>query len=128
MSKKTEKVPRSVAALRIDVLQSVLWLRVGAVLRELDRRLDDLPHFAVDLLDLLVGDIELRAQMIERILRLARLLELLLRAVHLRVADVVTDEAIGVHGEEDRALAASRMLERSARRLVHRLDVLAVHL
>src|SRR5207248_8258930 len=62
------------------------------------------------------------------ILCLARLLELLLRAVDLRIADVMTDEPVGVHGEEDRPLAAARMLERAPRGLVDRFHVLAVDL
>src|SRR6185436_7084025 len=60
--------------------------------------------------------------------RLAGLLQHLLRAVDLRIADVMPDEAVRVHREEDRALAAARVLKRTPRRLVDRLDVLTVDL
>src|SRR5437588_12046021 len=116
------------STLRIDVFQRVLRLRVGPVLRKLHRRVDDLLNLAVDLRDLVVRELELRAQVVERILRLARLCELLLRAVHLRVADVVPDQAIRLGGEEHRSPTAARVLERTARGLENRLDVLPVDL
>src|SRR3954463_10590235 len=39
----------------IDVLERVFGRRIGAVLRELDRRLDDLRHLGVELRELVVG-------------------------------------------------------------------------
>ena len=66
--------------------------------------------------------------MLDRILRRARFLELLLGPVDLRIADVVADEPVGVDREEDWALPAARVLERAPRRLVHRLHILAVDL
>src|SRR2546430_9364896 len=50
----------------IDVLEGVLGLRVGARLRELDRRLDDTVHFLVERLELLVGDVQPLAQTRDR--------------------------------------------------------------
>ena len=44
--------------LGIDVLEGVLGLRIGPVLRELDGRLDDLRDLAIDLVELLVGEAE----------------------------------------------------------------------
>ena len=52
------------------------------------------------------------AQLLERILRLAQLLQLPLRPVDLRVADVVADEAVRLGEQEDRALALARVRER----------------
>ena len=40
----------------VDVLEGVFGLRVGAVLRELDRGLDDLVHLGLERLPLLGGD------------------------------------------------------------------------
>src|SRR2546423_9099866 len=66
--------------------------------------------------------------MFEWILRRARLRELLLRAVDLRIADVVSDESIGLDGEEDRPVAARRMVERAPSRLEDAFDMLSVDL
>src|SRR5271154_621939 len=79
----------------IDVLQSILWLRIGSVLRELDRRLDDLVYLVVERLPLLVRHLQLLAQAHDRIL-LGRLAAIFLRAVDLRVADVVAVHAEGL--------------------------------
>src|SRR5207244_3765343 len=95
----------------LDVLQGVLGAGVAPVLRELDRVLDDPRHLAVDLLELVVGEAEPPAQLVDRVLRLAQARELVLRPVDLRVADVVADEAVGLAEEEERAAAAARVLE-----------------
>src|SRR6266542_1746444 len=112
----------------IDVLQVVLGRGIGAVLRELDRGLDDLRHLGVELVELLVRDAELLPQQHDRIAGRAEPAGLLLVAVHLRVADVVAGEALGVEVDEDGPLAGARVLERLPRGLVDRLDVLAVGL
>src|SRR4051795_4605890 len=91
--------PRYVSS-GIDVLERVLGLRVGAVLRELDRRLDDLDHFAVERCELLVVDVEPLTQAHDRILR-RRLGTILLRAVDLSVADVVPLHPEGLYVEEE---------------------------
>src|ERR1700758_5538867 len=39
----------------IDVLQGVFRCRIGAVLRELDRRLDDLRHLGVELVEVVLA-------------------------------------------------------------------------
>src|SRR4051794_34715933 len=112
----------------IDVLQRVFGRRVGAVLRELDGRLDDLRDLRVELGQLVVGKADALAQDLDRIARRAQLLRLVLRAVHLRVADVVAAEAHGVEMQEHRALAGACVLERLAGPLNPRLDALAVGL
>src|SRR4051812_45368538 len=70
----------------IDVLQRILGLRIGAVLREVDRRLDDLVRLRVERLELAVPEAEPLAQNLDRVARGGRL-TVLLRAVDLRVAD-----------------------------------------
>src|SRR5436309_6301646 len=77
----------------IDVLQRVFGRWIGAVLRELDGRLDDLRDLRVELGQLVVGHADALAQDLDRIARRAQRLRLVLRAVHLRVADVVAAEA-----------------------------------
>src|SRR3954451_24026647 len=112
----------------IDVLERVLRRRVGAVLRELHRRLDDLRHLGVDLCEILVGHSHALAQGLDRIALRTQLLRLILRPVDLRVADVVTAEALAVEMQEHGALTGARVIERLARRLEHCLDVLPVGL
>src|SRR3954449_1647711 len=112
----------------IDVLERVLRRRVGAVLRELHRRLDDLRHLGVDLCEIVVGHSHALAQRLDRIALRTQLLRLILRTVDLRVADVVTAEALAVEMQEHGALAGAGVIERLARRLEHRLDVLSVGL
>src|SRR5689334_8262204 len=51
----------------IDVFQSVFGLRVGAVLRELDRSLDDPDRLVVERLELLVREAEAGAQARDRV-------------------------------------------------------------
>src|SRR5579884_1404659 len=111
----------------IDVLEGVLGLRIRPRLRELDRALDDLAHLGVERLELLVRDVELRTEQLDRVV-LGRLRAILLRAIHLRIADVVAFDAVGLDVEEHRPLARTHPLERVARRLEHLLDVLPVHL
>src|SRR6266536_1941859 len=94
----------------IDVLQGVLGRGIGAVLRELDRSLDDLRHLGVELVELLVRDAELLPQQRDRIAGRAEPAGLLLVAVHLRVADVVAGEALGVEVDEDGPLAGAEAL------------------
>src|SRR3954463_3460673 len=110
----------------IDVLQRVLGRGVGAVLRELDRGLDDLRHLGVELAELVLRHPDPLLQNRDRVARRAQLLRLVLRAIDLRVADVVAAEARDVEVHEHRALAAARMVERLACRLEHGLDVLPV--
>src|SRR3954462_1427000 len=110
----------------IDVLERVLGLWVGPVLRELERRVDDLVRLAVERLEL-VAEAEAVAQTVDRVV-VGCLLAVLLRPVHLRVADVVPVHAVGLDVEEDRAFPGARMLERVLGRLVHRLAVLPVDL
>src|SRR5579862_108968 len=111
----------------IDVLQRVLGLWVGAVLRELDRRLDDLAHLVSERLPFRVRDAEASAQPGDRI-ALGSLLAVLLRAIHLGVTDVVPVHARRFDVEEDRSLAGASALERLARELEDLLHVLAVDL
>ena len=84
----------------VDVLEGRLGLRVGARLRELDARLDQLGDLLVELLELVVREVELGAELVDRIFGLAQALLILLRPVDLRVADVVAREAIGLGDEE----------------------------
>src|SRR5262249_19412565 len=109
----------------IDVLERVLGLRVGAVLRELDRRLDDLDDLGVDRLELLVRHRQLLAQEGDRIV-LGGIGAVYLRAVDLGIADVVPLHAVALDVEEDRPLSRPHALERLPRRVVDLLDVLAV--
>src|SRR6266446_4113374 len=51
----------------IDVLQRVLGLRIGAVLRELHRRIDDLVHLGIERLPVFVGNRQPLAQPRDRI-------------------------------------------------------------
>src|SRR4051812_17248738 len=112
----------------IDVLECVLGSGIGAVLRELDRRLDHVRHLGVKLRVVLVGHLELRPQQLDRVARRAQLARLVAVAVDLRVADVVAAESHGVEVDEDRPVAAARVLERLVRGLVDGLDVLPVRL
>src|SRR3954468_1472901 len=98
----------------IDVLERVLRRRVGAVLRELHRRLDDLRHLGVDLCEIVVGHSHALAQDLDRIALRTQLLRLILRTVDLRVADVVTAEALAVEMQEHGALTGARVVERLA--------------
>src|SRR4051812_12555147 len=68
----------------IDVLQCVFGLRVGAVLRKLERGLHRLVRVVVERLELVVAERETLAQAHDRIVA-RRLLAVLLRAIHLRV-------------------------------------------
>src|SRR4051794_35128023 len=111
----------------IHVLEGVFGLRVGAVLGELDGALDDLVHLGLERLPLLGADLELLAQPDDRV-ALGRLVAVLLRAVDLRVADVVAVHAIGLDVEEDGAAAGADVLHRLARLLVDLVHVLAVDL
>src|SRR6266545_7753184 len=86
----------------IDVAEGVVGIRIGPVPRELDRALDDLERLRFHVLELVVGEVELRARAVERVVLLARLLDLLLRAVDLRIADVVAAKAVCLTEEEDR--------------------------
>src|SRR5204863_5947403 len=83
----------------IDVLEGVLGLRVGAVAGELDRRLDDAGDLGLERRPLLGRDLELLAQAHDRV-ALGGLVPVLLRAVDLRVADVVAVHAEGLDVEE----------------------------
>src|SRR5580765_7143088 len=76
----------------IDVLERVLGLRVGPVAGELDRRVDDAGDLRLERRPLLGRDLELLAQPHDRV-ALGGLLAVLLRAVDLRVADVVAVHA-----------------------------------
>src|SRR6201999_3020752 len=101
----------------IDVLERVFGLRVGAVLRDLDRRLDDLVHLVVERLPVLGRHLQLLAEADDRVL-LGGLVAILLRAVHLRIADVVPVHAERLDVEEDRPLARADPRKRLGRRLV----------
>ena len=81
----------------------------------------------VERLELVVAEREPFAQPHDRVV-LGSFLAVLLRAVDLRVADVVAVHAVGLDVEEHRPLAGARVLERLARRFVDRLHVLAVDL
>src|SRR5690242_18102531 len=85
--------------LRVDVLESVLWLRVRPVLRERDRGLDDTLHLVLERPPLVLGHLEPLPQLHDRVVRL-RLVLVLLRAVDLRIADVVAVHAVGLDVEE----------------------------
>src|SRR5579884_58261 len=111
----------------IDVLERVLRLRVGRALREPKRLVHDALRIRVERLELVVGQAEPLAEPRDRVV-VGRLLAVVLRAVHLRVADVVAVHPVRLDVEENGPVAGARVLERLARRLVHRLDVLAVDL
>ena len=64
-------------------------------------------RLAVGLLELLVREAEPLAELRDRILRLAQLVDLALRPVDLRVADVVARQPVRLEEQEDGA-AASR--------------------
>src|SRR5687767_8218152 len=102
----------------IDVLHGVVGLRVGAVLGELGRGLDHLHDLAADVRGVLVRQLKLRSQLVDRVLGLAQLLQLALGPVDLRIADVVAREPVGLHVEEVRALALTRVVERLDRRRI----------
>src|SRR5215212_1797817 len=86
----------------IDVLERVLRVGIGAVFRKLDRALDDVHDLGLQRLELIVRELELRPRELEGIVVVARILDVLLRAVHLRIADVVAVEAVRVAQEEHR--------------------------
>src|SRR3954452_25438104 len=111
----------------IDVLQGVFGLRVGAVLREFERRVDDRVRLLVERLELVVAQPEAVAQERDRIV-LGRVLAVLLRPVDLRVADEVAVHALRLDVEEHRAVAGACVLECLVRGVEHRLHVLAVDL
>src|SRR5438270_2418052 len=111
----------------IDVLEGVFGLRIGPVLRELERAVDDLRRLAVERLEVVVGETELVTQALDRIV-VRGVLAVFLRAVDLRVTDVVAVHAVRLDVEENGAVAATRVLERFVRSFVHRLHVLAVDL
>src|SRR5439155_10854200 len=78
--------------------------------------------------ELLVVKLELLAQERQWVVMLADVPLLLLRPIHLRVADVVADEPVRVAVQEDRSPARAGVLERLLRSLVDLLDVLPVDL
>src|SRR6478609_6346475 len=80
---------------------------------------------AFERLPLLGGDLELLAQADDRV-ALGGLVAVLLRAIDLRVADVVARHAVGLDVEEHGAAAGAHVLHRLARLLVDLLDVLAI--
>src|SRR5439155_16739516 len=90
----------------IDILEGVLRPRIGAVLRKLDCSFDDLLHLSVDLVDFVGRQLELRAQVLDRVLGRTRLFELFLLAVALRLADVVANETVRIDGEKHWSLAS----------------------
>ena len=105
----------------------VLRLRVGAVLRELDRSLDDLVDLVLEFLPLTRGELELLAEADDRV-ALRRAVAILLGAVDLRVADVVAVHAVGLDVEEHRPGARAHVVERLGRAVEDLLDVLPVDL
>src|SRR5262245_50315711 len=115
-------------SLRVDPVERVLGVGIRSRLRELDRLLDLGRHLLVERLELLVGDPELRTQVLDRILRLEQPPHLVLLPVHLRIADVVAGQAVGADVQERRPAARDRVLARLACRGEDRLDVLAVDL
>src|SRR5437762_1197691 len=96
----------------IDVEERVFRIGVGAVLRELHRALDELLDLPLERAPLLVRDAEPLPQVLDRVVARDGLRELVLRAVDLRVADVVADQAVGVAEQEDGTLAGARALDR----------------
>src|SRR5947199_10197743 len=86
----------------IDVLESVLGLRVGAGLGEVDRGVDELLHFPVERLVVGVGQTEFLPQELDWIGRFLKPVELLLVPIDLWIADVVTDEALGFAAQVSR--------------------------
>src|SRR4029079_4220449 len=95
-------------------------------LGELDRRLDELVRLAVGVLELLVREAELLAELHDRVLRLPQLLDLALRPIHLRIADVVPREPVRLEEQEDRPASLARVIQSSERGAVDLLHILAV--
>src|SRR6185295_2397441 len=93
---------------------------------ELDGRLDELVRLSVGLLELLVGETELLAQLRNRVLRLAQLLDLALWPVDLRIADVVAGQPVRLEEQEDGAASRACVVQGLQRSAVHVFDVLAV--
>ena len=87
----------------------------------------DADRLLVERPELLVRQPETRAKTRDRIV-LGRVVAVVLRPVHLRVADVVAVHAVRADVEEDGAVPVARVLECIECGLVHRLDVLAVDL
>src|SRR5258708_18897941 len=110
----------------IDVLHGVLRRGIGAVLRDLDRLLDDSLYVGVHRRVLVLRDRKAFPQLDDWVVLLVDVANLFFRPVHLRLADVVPVEAICLDVEENGALAAAHVIERLARLRVHLLGVLAV--
>src|SRR6478736_6569405 len=111
----------------IDVLHRVFGLGVGPVLGELERLVDRLVRQIVEGRELVVRQFEPLAEMHDRVVG-GRLVAVLLRAVHLRVADVVAVHALRLDVQADRTVSGARMLEGLDGRLVDGPHVLAVDL
>src|ERR671919_2957166 len=112
----------------IHVLERVLGLRVGPRLGELDGGLDLARDLGVERLEVLVRELEPCAEELDRVLRVALALELLLVAIDLRIADVVAGQPVRPQMQENRPLAGECVLAGGQGRQMHGLDVLPVRL
>ena len=109
-------------------MSASLRARVGAGLRELDRRIDDALCLGIEPRPLLFAERESRAEVLDRVACLLQLSEVVLVAVDLRIADVVAGQALRLAEQEDRAVTGARVRERLERGEVDGLDVLPVHM
>src|SRR3954453_958243 len=89
-------------------------IRLRVVGRDLGRLVDDLADLAVDLLELVGGDLplldEAAADLLDRVVLLAHAGDLVLGAVLRRIGHGVAAVAVGLHLEDERALARPAML------------------
>src|SRR4029078_5343282 len=112
----------------IDVLERVFGRRIGSGLGELDRRLHLGGDLRVDGRMLVVRELEARSEQLDRVLRLALLLQSVLVAVDLRVADEVPRQPVRAQVEQHGPLPRDRVLAGGEGREIDGLDVLAVGL
>src|SRR5712692_2541313 len=121
------------AALSVDILGDLAWLRKRSLEGELDRCPYLCLHFLVDLVEPARGrhaaGRDPLARQLERVARFAPALLLLLRAVvaPVDVADVVAVEAISVAVQEGRSLARARARDSLSRGEAHLPRVLSIH-
>src|SRR3954469_11332838 len=122
------------ASLQKNVGPQLRHVRLRVVGRELGRLVDDLADLAVDLLELVVGDLpqldEAAADLLDRVVLLAHAGDLVLGAVLRRIGHGVAAVAVGLHLEDERALARPAMLDGAAAGVadgahVHAVDLLA---
>src|SRR6266481_4786309 len=115
----------------IDVGVKFGRIGFGVVLREVGGGVDDFPHLGVDRLQFLfahLGRQQAVANLLDRVLVVANLVDLLAGAIFRRVRHRMSAVAVGLHFQDVGPLAGAAPCDRLVARGLHRADVHAVDL